>query len=391
MDILCFGGNDWWYHNRNHFDIQMLRCCAQYGNSIYINSIVMQKPNVSQGREFIHKLVRKARSIFRGLKRSGEGFWIYSPLSLPVHHIRWLRPLNRILLQFQLRLVTRRLGIRNPIVWVACPAACDVAINMKKSRLIYQRTDCFEDLPNADARTVKDYNQKLRAAADLTIFVNRMLYQEESDKCKKAIYIDHGVNFEMFASAEKYEDLPGEMRDIRKPIVGFFGQIDDYTVDIGFMEKVVDYLPKKSFVFVGKAMADCSGLMARDNVWMLGKKPYEQIPHYGKCFDVAIMPWRQNRWIQACNPIKLKEYLALGKPIVSTPFPELDKYLDVVYEAKTPEEFADCIKKAHSENSPELVAKRRQKVTQASWDSKAELVLHELFDEKESNVKGVEN
>jgi glycosyltransferase involved in cell wall biosynthesis len=245
---------------------------------------------------------------------------------------------------------------------------------MKKSGLIYQRTDCFEDLPNADARTV-----------------NRMLYQEESDKCKKAIYIDHGVNFEMFASAEKYEDLPGEMRDIKKPIVGFFGQIDDYTVDIGFMEKVVDYLPEKSFVFVGKAMADCSDLMARDNVCMLGKKPYEQIPHYGKCFDVAIMPWRQNRWIQACNPIKLKEYLALGKPIVSTPFPELDKYLDVVYEAKTPEEFADCIKKAHSENSPELVTKRRQKVAQASWDSKAELVLHELFDEKESNVKGVEN
>ena len=392
MDILCFGGNDWWYHNRNHFDLQILRCCAQYGNSVYVNSIVVQKPDVRQGRKFIRKLVRKARSIFRGLKRSGEGFWVYSPFSLPVHHICWLRPLNRMLLQFQLRLVTRKLRIQNPVVWVACPAACDVAINMKKSRLIYQRTDCFEEFPGVDTQTVREYDRKLKAAADLTIFVNRILYEEESDKCKKAIYLDHGVDFDTFASAEKSEDIPSEMRDIEKPIVGFFGQIDDYTVDVGFMEEVVDYLPERSFVFIGEAaMADCSGLMAKDNVWMLGKKPYEQIPHYGKCFDVAIMPWRQNRWIQACNPIKLKEYLALGKPIVSTPFPELDKYLDVVYEAKTPEEFADCIKKAHSENSPELVAKRRQKVTQASWDSKAELVLHELFDEKESNVKGVEN
>ena len=390
--MLCFGGNDWWYHNRNHFDLQILRCCAQYGNSVYVNSIVVQKPDVRQGRQFIRKLVRKARSIFRGLKRSDEGFWVYSPFSLPVHHIRWLRPLNKMLLQFQLRRVTRKLSIQNPLVWVACPAACDVAINMKKNRLVYQRTDCFEEFPGVDARTVREDDRKLKAAADLTLFVNRILYEEESDKCKKAIYMDHGVDFEMFASAEKSEDIPSEMRDIEKPVVGFFGQIDDYTVDVGFMEEVVDYLPERSFVFIGEAaMADCSGLMAKDNVWMLGKKPYEQIPHYGKCFDVAIMPWRQNRWIQACNPIKVKECLALGKPIVGTPFPELDKYLDVVYEAKTPEEFADCIKKAHSENSPELVAKRRQKVAQASWDSKAELVLHELFDEKESNVKGVEN
>lgn len=385
MDILCFGGNDWWYHNRNHFDIQMLRCCAQYGNSIYINSIVMQKPNVSQGREFIHKLVRKARSIFQGLRKSDEGFWVYSPFSLPVHHIRWLRPLNRMLLQFQIWLVTRKLGIRNPIVWVACAAACDVAMKMKKVKLVYQRTDLFEEYPNVDVETIRRYDQKLKANADLTIFASSPLYEEESKQCKRALYVDHGVDYGMFASAEKLEDVPNEMREMKRPIVGFFGYIEDHTVDIGFIEKVVDYLPEKSFVFVGEAMTDCSGLMAKDNVWMLGQKPYEQIPHYGKCFDVAIMPWKQNRWIRACNPIKLKEYLALGKPVVSTPFPELDEYPGVVYEAKTPEEFADCIKKAHSENNPELVAKRRQRVAQASWNSKAELVLQELFNEKKSN------
>jgi hypothetical protein len=68
----------------------------------------------------------------------------------------------------------------------------------------------------------------------------------------------------------------------------------------------------------------------------------------------------------------------------------LQKYQDVVYEAKTPKEFADCIKKAHSENNAELVAKRRQRVAHASWNSKAELVLRELFNENESNLKGVD-
>lgn len=390
VDLICFGGNDWWYHNRNHFDIQMLRCYAQYGNSIYVNSIVMQKPNVSQGRKFIRKLVRKARSIFHGLKKSSEGFWVYSPFSLPVHHIRWLRPLNKMLLQFQLWLVTRKLGIQNPVVWVACPAACDVAMNMKRVKLVYQRTDRFEEYPDVDAETIRRYDQKLKANADLTIFASSSLYEEECKQCKKALYIDHGVDYSMFARAEKLDDVPKEMREMKRPVVGFFGEIEDHTCDVGFIEKLVELMPEISFVFIGKAMADCSGLMGRKNVWMLGKKPYEQIPHYGKCFDVAIMPWRQNRWIQACNPIKLKEYLALGKPVVSTPFPELRTYRDVVYEAKTPEEFADCIKKAHFENNAELVAKRRQKVAQTSWDSKAELVLRELFNENESNLKGVD-
>ena len=205
------------------------------------------------------------------------------------------------------------------------------------------------------------------------------MYGEESKQCKKAIFLDHGVDYEMFASAENDLEKPMEIVDIPKPIVGFFGGIDDHTSDIAFVERVVDFLPQMSFVFVGEASSDCLKLMAKKNVWMLGQKNYEQIAHYGKCFNVAIMPWRQNRWIEACNPIKLKEYLALGKPIVSTPFAELQKYRDVVYEAKTPEEFADCIKKALVEDNPERVAARRSKVKDASWESKAEQVMNELF------------
>jgi hypothetical protein len=91
------------------------------------------------------------------------------------------------------------------------------------------------------------------------------------------------------------------------------------------------------------------------------------------------MPWVQTRWIDVCNPIKLKEYLALGKPVVSTPFAELQKYHDVVYEAKTVDDFVSCIKKALSEDNPEYIKKRREKVKSSSWEIKADLVMIELF------------
>jgi hypothetical protein len=169
------------------------------------------------------------------------------------------------------------------------------------------------------------------------------------------------------------------MCDIPRPIIGFVGSIDDCNPDIDFLAEVADLLPDMSFVLVGRSQMDCSNLESRKNVRMLGQKPYEQVPEYGKRFDVAVLPLRQSRWADAVNPLKLKEYLALGKPVVSTPFPELCKYSDVVYEAETPVNFAACIKRAIAEDSTELIARRREKVKNSSWDSKAEQVLKELY------------
>ena len=388
-NVICFGGEDWWYHNRGHVDMQLMKRFAVNGNVLYVNSIVMQKPslkrNTGGGQSFSHKLIRKVKSIFRGLRKSDAGFWVFSPLSLPVHHIAWLRPINNMVLRLQIKIALSKLKISHPVVWVACPAACEAALAMKKNRLVYQRTDRFEDYPNVDSDIIRSYDQRLKEAADLTVFVNSTLYEEEKSQCKEAIYLDHGVDFEMFASACDSPEKPEDIASIDGPIVGFFGGIDDHTSDVPFVEKVVDLLSEMRFVFVGKASSDVSRLAAKPNVHMLGQKPYEQIPHYGKCFDVAIMPWQQNSWIAACNPIKLKEYLALGKPVVSTPFVELQKYSDVTFEAKTPEDYARCITRAIAEDSAGMVSKRRDKIRHASWESKAQLVIDKLFCDGDGN------
>ena len=383
MSVICFGGEDWWYKNRGHIDMQLMRRFARIGTTLYVNSIVMQKPtlkrNVGGGKSFTQKLLRKAKSIFRGLRESGAGFWVYSPFSLPVHHIAWASPINEFFLRYQIGRVARKLQMDNPIIWIACPTACDTALKLRKNLLVYQRTDRFEEFPNVDGNIISSFDRKLKNNADLTIFVSEALFNKESSQCKKAFHLDHGVDFDMFASAQNSKGVPADISDIKRPRVGFFGSIDSHTSDIELLTKVVDMLPKMNFVFVGNPSIDCGDLLSKKNVAMLGQKPYEQIPHYGKCFDVAIMPWRQNEWIEGCNPIKLKEYLALGKPIVSTPFLELNKYLDVVYQARTPEEFAKCIKRALDEDNDKRITARRKKVKKATWDSKAQLVLKELF------------
>jgi glycosyltransferase involved in cell wall biosynthesis len=380
LSFVCFGGIDWWYHHRTHIDPQLTTRFAKKGKTLYINSVVMSKFNVGEGKRFIQKLIRKTKSIFTGLKRTEKGFWVYSPFTLPVHHLWWAKPLNDLLLRLQVWRIARKLGIHNPVVMVACPGACDVAIKMKKSKLIYLRADRYEEARGIDVDTIVKYDRRLKARSDLTVYVSQGLLEQESGKCKESFFLDHGVDFEMFASAAKSPVVPRDMADIPKPIVGYYGTISYHSLDLDLARKIADLLPELSFVYVGTAHEDYPELTAKKNVWMLGRKDYEEIPHYGKCFDVAIMPWRQSRWIEACNPIKLKEYLALGKPVVSTPFfTQIQDYLDVAYVADTPEEFAHCIAEALEQDSPERIAARRKKVENATWDSKAELLLHKVL------------
>ncbi len=297
----------------------------------------------------------------------------------------WSQRLNEKILGLQLRHVLRTLGLIDPLIWVVCPAACDVALKLTKTRLVYLRTDAYELFPNVDFDVIRMYDQKLKANSDLTLFVSGKLYDEEASECKESMFLDHGVNYDMFAAAGPATNVPVEMNQINKPIIGYFGSIDSHTVDYELIDKLTDLLSEMSFVFIGSVYSEYPAFAEKKNVWMLGQKDYNEVPIYGECFDVTIMPWRQTSWIQACNPIKLKEYLALGKPIVSVPFVELDKYLDVVYVAKNPDDFAECIRKALAEDGPERVAARRKKVEKASWGSKAEQVLGLLFDNKKSN------
>jgi len=380
LNILCFGGEDWWYHNRAHVDMQLMRRFAAMGRVLYVNSIIMRKANIGEGAMFVTRLKRKLKSISRGLVEDEPNFYVYSPLTFPVHHLKGADVVNQRFLEVQIMRQVRRLNLVAPIVWVACPAACNTALRLHRRALVYQRTDRYEEYPGVDAKAVSEMDRKLKTSAQLTVFANREMFEGESPDCRNALYLDHGVDYGFFANAQRDKRMPVDMESIKRPIIGFFGGIDDHTSNIALSAKVAELCPDMSFVFVGSASSDVSRLEALPNVYMLGKRPYREIPHFGKCFDVAIMPWQQNRWIEACNPIKLKEYLALGKPIVTTPFRELDFYEGLVYKATDADSFAACLRRALAEDGPERIIARRKRVEKETWEAKANGVLKALTD-----------
>lgn len=375
QSVVCFGGEDWWYHNRGHVDMQIMRRFSARQKVLYVNSLVMQKPRLGGNARMWMKIRRKFKSLLRGMSRVDANFYVYTPIVLPIHHVPLLSRLNRGGIGFQVSRAMRRLSMERPIVWVACPVACEAALALPRRALVYQRTDRFEEFPGVDHDQISACDRTLKREADVTVFVNRSLYGEEAHLCRNAVLLDHGVDYDLFSRAEADPRVPDEMKGLRHPIVGFFGGIDGHTSDIPFITEVARMSPDLTFVFVGAVSVDVSGLSSLPNVVMIGKRPYEEIPHYGKCFDVCIMPWRQNRWVEACNPIKLKEYLALGKPVVSTPFRELDHYQGLVYVSREPGDFAANLRLALSEDDADRRAARRARVKDHTWEAKARDVL----------------
>ncbi len=162
------------------------------------------------------------------------------------------------------------------------------------------------------------------------------------------IFIDHGVDYDRFEQAgDDPASEPEDVRPIARPRAGFIGGIDASTFDPALFVEVARSLPSVQFVMVG-ACSLPEEWCELDNVHLLGQRDYAQVAAYMAACDVLLMPWNRSEWIRACNPVKLKEYLATGRPVVSTSFPELDHYDGLVRIADGAAAFADAIREALS-------------------------------------------
>lgn len=370
--IICFGGEDWWYHNRGHYDMQMMRELSRVVPVLYVNSIGMRVPRVGEGAMFARRIARKLRSLRHGLVRVRDRFWVASPLVAPAGMGAGL---NRAALAAQVRAFARRAGIRRPLVWVACPPGAEVLDHLHPVGVVYQRTDRFEAFHGVNEQRIKGFDRLLKDRADLTVFCSSWLMGQEAAECRSAEFIDHGCDYAAFAEAGRRGEEPPDVRGIARPRIGFVGGIDAHTFDAQLFLGVAERVPEAQFVLVG----GCSlpeGWCALPNVHLLGKRDYEQVPGYMAACDVLVMPWNRNEWIQACNPVKLKEYLAVGRPVVSTPFPELERFEGLVEVAGDAGRFAEAVRRAAS--SPGEADPRRARVELETWESKGTQALHAL-------------
>ncbi|MFC6090940.1 glycosyltransferase, partial [Saccharothrix lopnurensis] len=343
---ICFSAQDWWYHNRAHSDFQLMRSMAGHRRVLVVNSIGMRMPTRGNSTHVARRILRKLRSVAKFVRRPMPDFYVMSPLPLPFYGSPFLRRVNAVLVRAQVRLVATALRLHTPVIMVTIPTAWDVVAPMRRHRLVFNRSDRHSDFPEADRASIEVLERQLLTHADHVVYVSHALMAEEAPLTgSRAHFLDHGVDVDHFTARPEHE-RPDDIRAVPGPRIGFFGALDDFVVDFDLLERVAAELPDASLVLIGDATHPMERFDKYPNVHWLGFRPYSLIPAYGSAFDVAIMPWQDNSWIRHSNPIKLKEYLALGLPVVSTDFAELAAYTGRVHAATSHTDFVEAIRTA---------------------------------------------
>jgi hypothetical protein len=325
---------------------------------------------------------RKLKSLTRGLQRDSEtGLYIYSPLFVPLYSPAMLK-FNGRLLALQVKLLCRHLNVKQPSALVSMPTMTPAVELGKWVRIVFDRCDDFTTLPEANKDQVWALEKRLLEISDAAAYVHEGLMERERGLVKQSVLIGHGVDFDQFVTARPLTGPrcppPETMQHLSKPIVGFYGGMDEYRMDTALMLKIARHIHPGTLVLIGPKQMDLSQVLAESNVVYIDQVPPSQLPFHAAHFDVGIIPFLQNDFNKMCNPTKLKEYLAVGYPIVVMQLPAFEKYDSLIYTANTHEEFLQGIDQALTEKDTSRPEQRRAAVAGSSWDKVAAQVAELL-------------
>jgi len=362
--IVCFAGEDWWYHHP-HSKNHILKRLASQNKVLFVNSITMGLPSVSNP-DFFLKIRRKLRSYMRWLRKVPEGLYVLTPISLPLYGSRIGRAINRWLVLLQLRCIMLVLGMRRPVVWVAIPTAADLVDSLGAKIILYQVSDKYEANEDSalSAKVIREMDQHLKHRAAVVMYSGRKLF-EESDLPHR-YFLEQAVDFDRFAVEAK--ETAEEVAQIPRPILGYFGAMD-YVMDVPLMEEVTRRRPQWHWLMIGRK----SNLVQFNspNIHYIATRPYGELPQYIRPVDVFVLPWSQtNAFTSYGSAIKVREYLATGKPVVISPLYEYVKTPGVrIY--RTTDEFIAAVESALNDDTPIDRALRQAVVRDCTWDIRA--------------------
>jgi len=368
-NIICFAGEDWWYHNP-HSKNHLMKIFARRNRVLFLNSIGFRFPSTSDAA-FAYRVVNKLRSYLRPPTQVAEGLVVASPVMLPFYGRPALFQAASAILLGQIRWLSHRYGLRNPILWVGMPTAQPILARLRPKLTIYHYSDKFtayEGVP----QLVRRLHERLIRQVDLVVFAGKQLFAEEAHKNPNSVLLPHGVDVDHFSRAmEQDGGVPRDVAQIPRPIVGFWGELN-YSVDQRLIRQVAVRLPNVSFVFLGQVKEDVSALEALGNVFFLGQKRYADLPRYARAFDVCILPLTvDHEYDRHRSPVKLREYLATGRPVVSVDYPEVRDWRGLVDLARDAEEFADAIRRNLADGRSQQRLRRLRAVAGDSWEARA--------------------
>lgn len=285
--------------------------------------------------------------------------------------------INSLLTRIMAHRAAERLGIEEHILW--CYRYDSAAfIHKKNTQLVVY--DCVDDWSafGETARDVRSQENRLVAMSDVVFTTSKRIYERKRAINPNTYFVPNGVDYNHFSSESKNRRIPSPLEHISEPMIGFTGATYSW-IDLDLVETIAVRRPEWSFVFVGPISKDVRPPHL-PNIHFLKKVPYEVLPQYIAAFDVCLLPFRQTELTESVDPIKMYEYLAVGRPIVSTSIPEVQKFSDIIHIVDNASDFEKAIIQALKDDSQEDVSARQKIAAQHSWDNRFKRMLEVIAD-----------
>ncbi len=364
-NIVCLASN-WFYDptSKHH----LMRLLAERNHVVWVNYHGSRRPSASAAD--LRAAAGKLRQFITGPRRVLPDLTVVTPAVLPLPGSRAAAALNRRLLGRQIQDVLNDLPKRPTQLWTFAPDCDFLCGAFDEECVIYYCVDDFASFSGYDAAAIRAAEARLCDKADLVITTSQRLYEAKRSMAGYVRLVSHGVDNEHFAKARGPDTTaPEDVAGLPRPMLGFWGLIQDW-VDVQLIADVAALRPHWSIVLIGEVATDVSPLADLKNVHLLGRRCYSELPAYAAAFDVALIPFRLNDLTRAVNPIKLREYLSAGLPVVSTPLPEstaLSAWLELAADA---DEFVAACERAMRTNGEEAVRERMQAMAGETWPSR---------------------
>jgi glycosyltransferase involved in cell wall biosynthesis len=374
QSIICFGGEDWWYHHP-HSKAHLMRKFARAGNKvIFVNSISMGLPALAH-KDLLPRIKRKLGSYSKLARQTEEGITVVSPASLPFFGTAAARKVNRRLLRAQIGKLARSRGLTKPILWIAIPTAAEMIGEFDEAAVVYQVSDKYDanTMDHAtDPALIRRLHEHAIDAADLVFYSGRKLFNEATRGCERSHLLEQGVDYEHWRRvSDGTVAIAPEVANIPRPRIGYFGAIEPWLVDQELIKRAARERPEWHWIFIGNKSR---GLEIEDlpNTHFLPPVAYAELPTFAAGFDVCVLPWEtEQSFTSYGSAIKVREYLATGKPVVIAPLPEYEPMGDVLRIARSRDQFLLLVEEALSESDSEAASRRQAAVASGTWDARA--------------------
>ncbi len=385
-DIICFS-NDW---NGDPLSKKhIMRRLARHNRVLWVNSIGNRNPEPSL--HDLKRVTRKLRQFASGFRQVEDRIFVLSPLVIPFHGSAIARRINQSILTWHVRLISARLGFAHPITWTFLPTSADIVGRLGESLIVYQCVDEYSEFSGSRKAAILQMEKNLMAKADVVIVSSMLLYKAKKIYNPKTFIVTHGVDVEHFRQACSLKtEVPSEVAALPHPVVGFFGLIADW-VDLELIHFLASARPKWTFLMIGKIQTDISRVRNMPNVHLIGRREYGDLPAYCKGMDFGILPFVVNDLTLAANPLKMREYLAAGLPVVSTAIPEAEILGPNVLIGRNHEEFLHHLDSLVERGILGARISISRSMDQESWDKKVEemsRIVSGIADEQTEKTPG---